>query len=130
MTHYVALVHKEPESDYGVIFPDFPGCVSAGASFDEAMRMAAEALAGHVDLMRRDGDPIPAPRGLEEIKVAADDWLDWEGAIVTLVPLLPPPGRSIRINITIEERLLAQIDAATTNRSGFLAEAARRALSG
>ena len=40
MTEYIALIHKEPGSDYGVSFPDFPGCITAGTTVDEARRMA------------------------------------------------------------------------------------------
>lgn len=49
---------------FGVSFPDFPGCVSAGDTFDEAVRSAAEALAFHVEGMRADGEPIPDPSDL------------------------------------------------------------------
>ena len=33
---YIGLVHKDPESDYGVSFPDLPGCVTAGHTFEGA----------------------------------------------------------------------------------------------
>ncbi|WP_298370606.1 type II toxin-antitoxin system HicB family antitoxin [Azospirillum sp.] len=128
MPHYIALVHKDPDSDYGVMLPDFPGCVSAGETFDEAVREAADALSGHAAGMRRDGDPIPPPRSLDAIKAAAEDWIVWADAVVVAIPLLPPSGRAVRVNITLDERLLAEIDAATTNRSAFLAVAARQAL--
>jgi predicted RNase H-like HicB family nuclease len=128
MPHYVALIHKEPRSDYGIMFPDFPGCVSAGSSIDEVIRQGTEALAGHVALMRRDGDAIPAPRTLEGIRVAGEDWIEWEGSVAVAVPLLPAPGRAVRINVTLDERLVAEIDAVTSNRSAFLANAARKAL--
>jgi predicted RNase H-like HicB family nuclease len=45
MRHYVAVVHKDKDSDFGVSFPDFPGAVTAASSLDEAVEMAAEALA-------------------------------------------------------------------------------------
>ena len=51
MRHYIALVRKDPESAYGVEFPDFPGCISAGDTLDEAARGAAEALQLHVEGM-------------------------------------------------------------------------------
>lgn len=128
MSLYIALIHKEPGSDFGVMFPDFPGCVSAGSTMDEALRMGAEALAGHVEMMRRDGDDIPRPRALDQIKAAGEDWIEWEGAIAVGIPLLPAAGRAVRINVTMDERLLAQIDAISSNRSAFLADAARRIL--
>jgi hypothetical protein len=95
---------------------------------DEALRMGAEALGGHVEMMRRDGDAIPEARTLEQIKAAGEDWIEWDGAVAVAVPLLPAPGRAVRVNVTMDERLLAQIDAVTGNRSAFLADAARRVL--
>jgi predicted RNase H-like HicB family nuclease len=44
MCQFIALIHKDADSDYGVSFPDLPGCVTAGATLDEARDMAAEAL--------------------------------------------------------------------------------------
>ncbi|MBN9525436.1 MAG: type II toxin-antitoxin system HicB family antitoxin [Alphaproteobacteria bacterium] len=130
MTYYVALIHKDADSEYGISFPDFPGCVSAGATVDEAVRGGAEALALHVEGLREDGAPVPAPRDLAEIRAAGDDWIVWEGAVAVLVPLLPPEGRAVRVNVTLDAQLLARIDAVSRNRSGFLAEAAERLLAG
>ena len=56
MANYIALMRKGEGSDYGVEFPDFPGCVTAGRTLDEARRMAAEALALHVEGLREDGE--------------------------------------------------------------------------
>lgn len=121
--YYIALIDREGKN-HGVVFPDFPGCVSVGDSLDEAIANAADALAHHVELMRRDGDPIPAPRTLDEIKAAREDWIEWEGAVVAAVPLIDVKGKSVRVNITLDEGLLKEIDAASDNRSGFIAQAA------
>jgi len=53
--HYIALVRKDPDSDYGVSFPDFPGAVTAARSLNEAVARAGEALARHVEGMAEDG---------------------------------------------------------------------------
>lgn len=58
---YIAYVHKDENSDYGVSFPDFPGCITAGSTFAEARRMAAEALSLHIAGMLEDEEKIPAP---------------------------------------------------------------------
>ena len=68
MAGYIALVHKDEGTSYGVSFPDLPGCISAGATFEEAVANAAEALTAHLALMRADGDTIPAPRSFDELK--------------------------------------------------------------
>ncbi|MBW2343184.1 MAG: type II toxin-antitoxin system HicB family antitoxin, partial [Deltaproteobacteria bacterium] len=44
MANYIAIVHKDPKSDFGVSFPDFPGCITAGKNIDDAKDMAQEAL--------------------------------------------------------------------------------------
>ena len=49
MRTYIALLRKDPDSDYGVDFPDFPGCVTAGSTLEEARAMAEEALAFHIE---------------------------------------------------------------------------------
>jgi predicted RNase H-like HicB family nuclease len=58
---YIAYLHKDRGSDFGVSFPDFPGCVTAGKTLEEARRMAAEALALHIAWMIEDGDVVPRP---------------------------------------------------------------------
>ena len=67
MTQYVATVHKDQDSEYGVQFYDFPGCISAGKTIEEARKMATEALTGHLSWMVEDGDEIPTPSSLEII---------------------------------------------------------------
>jgi predicted RNase H-like HicB family nuclease len=64
---FIAYLHKEPRSDFGVSFPDFPGCVTAGKSLEEARQMAIEALAFPVQGMLEDGDAIPAPSSLDQL---------------------------------------------------------------
>jgi predicted RNase H-like HicB family nuclease len=85
MAGYIALVHKDVGTSYGVSFPDVPGCVSAGDTFEQAVSNAAEALSGHFAAMKADGDPIPAPRSFEALKRDATFADDAAGAIVTMV---------------------------------------------
>ena len=74
MTALIALIRKDAASDYGVGFPDFPGCVTAGRTLDEARRMAAEALELHVDLVAEidrvttNGSRIPADAARARLK--------------------------------------------------------------
>jgi predicted RNase H-like HicB family nuclease len=65
---YIAYLHKDKNSDYGVSFPDFPGCVTAGSTLEEARSMAAEALALHVAGMREDGEEVPEPSTLDDLR--------------------------------------------------------------
>jgi len=131
---YLALIHKEADSDYGVSFPDFPGCIAAGETFEEAVESAVEALGLHVEGMRADGDAVPAPSRFEEIIGRADAWWQTEGATVTAVPLIEDRARKVRVNINLNSDLLAAIDhqakARGMTRSAFLASAATRELVG
>ena len=102
---YIAYLHKDKNSDYGVSFPDFPGCITAGSSLEEARRMASEALAFHVAGMREDGDPIPEPSSLDNLR--GDPAL--KGAVAFLTELREPE-RTVRINITARQSQIAEID--------------------
>ncbi|WP_017294802.1 type II toxin-antitoxin system HicB family antitoxin [Geminocystis herdmanii] len=72
MITYLVTVHKDNHSDYGVQFYDFPGCISAGETIEEAKTMATEALKSHIALMLADGDEIPHPSTLETILIDRD----------------------------------------------------------
>ena len=72
MITYLATVHKDNQSYYGVQFYDFPGCISAGETIEQAKTMATEALTGHISIMLADGDNIPTPSTLETILTDAD----------------------------------------------------------
>ncbi len=85
MAGYIAIVHKDDGTSYGVSFPDVPGCVSAGDTFEEAVASASEALAGHFAAMRADGETVPSPRTFEELKRDPEFAEEANGAIVTVV---------------------------------------------
>ena len=129
MANYIAVVHKDPKSDFGVSFPDFPGCVTAGSSIDEAKDMAHEALSLHIKGMLEDGESIPAPSKLEDI-MADPDYSDAIAILVVTVSEIKP--RSVRVNITVPEEMLRKIDAAAKkrgmSRSSFLVNAAQNAI--
>ena len=64
---YIAYLDKEKKSDFGVSFPDFPGCITAGKTLDEARLMAAEALAMHIASIAEDGKAIPEPSTIDAL---------------------------------------------------------------
>ena len=68
---YPALIEGGGE-DYGVVFPDLPGCVAMGNTLDEAMRHAEEALYDWMACMEELGHPIAAPSALKDIEVPPD----------------------------------------------------------
>jgi predicted RNase H-like HicB family nuclease len=82
---YLAVIHKDSDSDYGVTIPDLPGCFSAGVTIDEALEMAREAILCHVEGLLVDEEMILVPLPIEthqqnpdyrnELLIEIDPWL-------------------------------------------------------
>jgi predicted RNase H-like HicB family nuclease len=121
-SYYPAIVERAGKG-YSVFFPDLPGCTSAGATLQEAARGAEEALAAHLILSAEHGDIIPAPSDIDAW--AADPEVEEAARLLVRVE---PPGRALRLNVTLDEGLVAAIDRVAENRSAYLAAAARQAL--
>jgi len=91
MRNYIAVVHKDEDSCYGVHFPDVPGCASAGDTLDEALANAAEALRFFAEDVRN----MSAPRSLEDIRKDVEVEQDIsEGAVFAAAPLLAGASRA------------------------------------
>ena len=86
---YVSFIHHD-EAGYGVSFPDFPGCVSAGDTVDDAVRHGSEALAFHVEGLVDDGEAVPAPRSIDAIKSEPelDEWRRGADLVLIALPAL------------------------------------------
>jgi len=129
MANYIAIVHKETKSDFGVSFPDFPGCITAGKNIDDAKDMAQEALTLHIQGMLEDGEQLPVPSRLEDI-ISDPDYANAIAYLVVSVPDAKP--RTVRVNVTVPEMTLKQIDLAAKkrgmSRSSFLVHAAQNAI--
>jgi predicted RNase H-like HicB family nuclease len=131
LRYYPAFVYKDKE--YGITFPDFPGCVTAGATLEEAHRMAEEALQGHIEVELEYGEELPDPTPLEKANKLAKK----ERGVLSIVSIsvrIPGYAKTKRINITIDEDLLKDIDAAAAkrglSRSALLAQGARTMIRG
>jgi predicted RNase H-like HicB family nuclease len=79
--NYIGVIHKDPDSDFGVSFPDFPGCITAGHTLAEAKTMAEEALNLCIEEMQAAGEPIPAPSSLDAV-LADPDFADGAAFLV------------------------------------------------
>ena len=126
--NYIGLIHKDAKSDYGVSFPDFPGVVTAGKDLDDARVMAEEALTLHIDGLLEDGEAVPEASSLEEVMSDPDN----KDGVAILVAVKTDAAKCVRVNVTLPEDVLAQIDKFARehglSRSGFLAQAAKKAL--
>lgn len=126
MPRYPIVIHKDKNSDYGVTVPDLPGCFSAGKSYEEAIENSIEAIECHLEGLLLDGEPIPQPQSIAEY---ARNRI-YKGGLWFLVPidLSKLSGSSKRVNITLPEKLLHQMDQYAKkhgqSRSGLIANAA------
>lgn len=133
MAHYFALLDPAPAGGLGVIFPDCPGCTSAGDTLDEALANAVEALRDWLEVRAQFGDPAPVNRSLAELQAdeSVASWLA-EGAVIAAVPVTARRGRAMRVQITLDEGVLDAVDDAARRsgytRSGFLARASLDAI--
>lgn len=122
---YPVVIHKDADSDYGVTIPDLPGCFSAGASVDEALDGAVEAIACHVEGLLIDAEDIPMPVAIDVHK-ENPDFADGLWALVD-VDLSKLSGKIRRVNVTIPERILNRIDDCAKrqgeSRSGLITAA-------
>ena len=122
--HYPAVIERAG-AGYSVFFPDLPGCTSAGDTLHEAALGAEEALSGHLAVSAEHGDDVLSPRDLDAVERDPD-----VDEVARILVRGERPGKAVRVQISMDEGLLARIDRVAKNRSGFLAAAARAALAG
>lgn len=126
MRNYIALVEKDPDSAFGVTFPDVPGCFSAADDAEDIVANAIEALR-----LWAEDQSLPEPSthgailGMPEVREALR-----EGAYLVSVPLIDNDTEVVRANVTFERGVLRAIDETARSRgltrSAFLTSAARR----
>lgn len=124
---YPVVIHKDKESDFGVMVPDIPGCYSAGSTYDEALNSIIEAIECHLEGLLIDNESIP-------LGTSIDHWItdaSFKGGVWAFVDidLSAISGKAKRVNITMPERVLSLIDLYSKshtikNRSSFLTDAA------
>ena len=79
MIRYPALIDGE-KGVYGISFPDIRGVVAVGATIEETLLNAQEALLDYVIETEKSGDKIVSPSLIEEIEPPA-------GSTLVLIPL-------------------------------------------
>ena len=128
MKTFIALVHKEADSAWGVSFPDLPGCFSAADTLEDVLPNACEAL----ELWFEDAGDI-VPRSMEQVRAEVAEDLA-AGAFLLAVPRVTRNHQTVRVNLSLDRGILEAIDSAAAarklTRSAFIAEAARNEIQG
>ncbi|MGJ4789720.1 type II toxin-antitoxin system HicB family antitoxin [Leptospira koniambonensis] len=65
---YPVIIEKGP-TNFGAYVPDLPGCVAVGETEEEVTKLIKEAIEFHLDGLRKDGEPIPAPSRVTLVSV-------------------------------------------------------------
>jgi len=128
MQIFYGLVNKDPDSAYGVEFPDIPGCFSAADDEGALLANACDALICHLE-----GEEVPESSDIESIRVKHAAELK-DGAFLLAVPYIVPAAKTVRANISLDAGMLNAIDEAAAQRnmtrSVFIAHSSRLEIEG
>lgn len=123
---YPIAIHHDDGTAYGVTVPDVPGCFSAGDTLDEAILLAEEAIAGHLEILAEDNTPLPLATSVENHAGNTD----YEGAAwaYATVDVLQFSGKTKKENITLPMNLTARVndlvkEGKAKSKSAFFTEA-------
>lgn len=121
------VIFKDEGSVYGVNVPDVPGCHSWGATIDDALRNAKQAIYSHIETLVELGEPVAITQSKIETLSRLDEHAGGIWALVD-IDLSKLDGKPERINISLPRFVLNKIDTFTASRhesrSGFLSRAA------
>lgn len=124
--NYPIIIHKDKKSAYGVTVPDLPGCFSYGDTLEDALKNAQEAIECHIEGMLLDGEELILPNDIEKHR-KNKEYKNGTWALVN-VDISKLSGKAKRINVTLPENILSQVDKFAQkhgeSRSGLLAHAA------
>jgi predicted RNase H-like HicB family nuclease len=59
-----AIVIEQANGNYSAYVPDLPGCVATGRTVEEVQHEIREAIEFHIEGLREDGLPVPAPTSI------------------------------------------------------------------
>ena len=124
---YIAHVCKGKNAEYGVRFPDLPGCMTSGRTLEEARERAVEALMKHVAAMVERGEAVPEASTLDDL--AGDEGMRCGVAVLVGAEA---PEKTVRVNITARASQIEAIDRLAKQsgmtRSAYMVRSAVRAV--
>lgn len=122
---YPAVFHAEPEGGYTVDFPDLVGCVTYGATLQEAVAMASDALGIYLYSLKEDKEPYPVPSNPSAVATSEGDFIslvEWD----ELDYLKRTDSRAVKKTLTIPAWMDTWGKEHSVNFSNLLQNAMRR----
>jgi len=127
MKYPILIKKNDADSVYQLLVPDLPGCQVKAETIDNGMNNIEEAIASHLNILTEYGETIPHAKSIDHhIKTSTEVSPIWAVIDFDIVPYL---GKSHKINVTLPELLIKQIDDRVSKsstyktRSGFIATA-------
>lgn len=127
MNYPLLIVKNSAEDNYLLTVPDLPGCQVVAQTIDQVMTKVKLAIADHLGVLAEYGEVIPHTKSLDlHMANCTLECPIWAMIDFDIVPFL---GKSHKINVTLPELLIRQIDDRVKKseqhktRSGFIASA-------
>lgn len=127
MKYPVLILANHPTQSFQFSVVDLPGCQVTSTSMDEGLQLLHEAITAHLNILVEYGELVPHAKTIDfHIKHCKEDCPIWALIEFDIVPYL---GKSHKINVTLPELLIKQIDDRVNKsteyktRSGFIARA-------
>ncbi len=102
---YPAVLERGPKGSFAIWFPDFPDCVAAGKTQEDALAKSEVALAKAVDALAEADHPLTQPTAFEDIRLPKGS-----RPIAYFAVSVEPPNPSERVNIYLPRNLITQAD--------------------
>ena len=107
---YPVVIFKDPDSIYGIVVPDLPGCITAADTVEQVLTRAVEAIKCHMSGMLIDGEPIPKPKNIKYHQKDPEyvNAMQWETVTITMpelrhYPVLIYPARSRHYRLIVPD---------------------------
>ena len=125
MNYPIVLIRSNEQNDFQVKVPDLPGCETRATTIDLAIEKIEKSITEHLTILTEYSESIPHATSITHHEKT---WSNGIWAIVN-IDITPYLGKSQKINVTLPELLIKQIDDRVNKsesyktRSGFIAQA-------
>ena len=125
MKYPIVLNKSDTDNSYKISVPDLPGCQETAQTIDAGIDKISQAISAHLSILSEYGEKIPSGSLIEQHR---NNFKDGVWAIID-IDITPYLGKSHKINVTLPELLIKQIDdrvsksSAYKTRSAFIATA-------
>ena len=127
--HYPIKFTGSSLTGFEIFVPDLPGCETHCDSIDQGFKKVKEAIASHLMILAEYNEPIPPASPIDRLVAKESHEGNSATWAVIEIDITQYLGKSHKINVTLPELLIRQIDDRVSKseqyrtRSGFIAQA-------